>query len=195
MVRYPTALLVTGSVFTPLSVNYCRMTGTMRTDYLRAPQRRALKRGHCHPHQKFRDGEHCKPAASRRPGPSSNTLAARARYPGQSDTPPFERQRNDRPVSPLTFENGLLDAIPGEDRCSGKGWPCSSGRANHFLCEFPFQAANWRPEVTSKRGRGLLRCGVGTLICGRGMLICGMLTGPALAAPPDANANVPTIAK
>src|SRR6516165_8412768 len=30
MVRCPTALLVTGSAFTPLSVNYCRMTGTMR---------------------------------------------------------------------------------------------------------------------------------------------------------------------
>ena len=53
----------------------------------------------------------------------------------------------------------------------------------------------------------MLECGVGTLICGRemlmcgmltcgrGMLICGMLTCPALAAPPDANANVPTIAK
>jgi len=53
----------------------------------------------------------------------------------------------------------------------------------------------------------MLGCGVGTLICGRGMLMrgmltCGrgmlmrgMLTGPALAAPPDANANVPTIAK
>ena len=52
-----------------------------------------------------------------------------------------------------------------------------------------------------------VRCGVGTLIsgrgmlmrgmltCGRGMLTCGMLAGPALAAPPDANANVPTIAK
>jgi len=149
------------------------------------------------------------PAASRRRGLSSNTLVARARHPGQSDTPPFERQRNDRPVSPLTFEDRLPDVIPAVDRCSGKGWPCSSGRANHFLCEFPFQAANWRPEVTSKRGRKLLRCGVGTLlrggetlrcgvgtlICGRGMLMCGMLTGPALATPPVANANVPTFAK
>jgi hypothetical protein len=42
-------------------------------------------------------------------------------------------------------------------------------------------------------GRGTLMCGM--LTCGRGMLICGMLTGPALAAPPDANTNVPTIAK
>src|SRR5215471_18355215 len=107
-------------------------------------------------------------------------LAARARYPGQLDAPPFERQRNDGPVLPLTFENRFPDTSPVGDRCSGKGWPCSSGRANHFLCEFPFQAANWRPEVTSKRGRKLLRCGVGTLLrggetlrCGLGTLICG----------------------
>jgi len=51
-----------------------------------------------------------------------------------------------------------------------------------------------------KRGVGTLICGremlmCGMLTCGRGMLICGMLTGPALAAPTDADANVPTMAK
>ena len=51
-----------------------------------------------------------------------------------------------------------------------------------------------------KRGVGTLICGremlmCGMLTCGRGMLMCGMLTCPASAAPPDANANVPTMAK
>ena len=39
----------------------------------------------------------------------------------------------------------------------------------------------------------MLICGRGML--GRGMLICGMLTWAALAAPADANAKVPTMAR
>ena len=91
MVRYPTALLVTGSAFTPLSVNYCRMTGTMR-DGLPPRSPTPSKRGHCHPHQKFRDGEHCKPVASRRLGQSRNRMpvsSSATKAVRQAKTPVF----------------------------------------------------------------------------------------------------------
>ena len=113
--------------------------------------------------------------------------------------------------SPPVFETGFADVLPEPENVPVPGVKLLSrmriclsllllpGVVSFKICVVKFGLLK-RGVGTLICGRemlmcGMLTCGRGMLICGRGMLICGMLTCPALAAPPDANANVPTIAK
>src|SRR5215471_1804873 len=75
--------------------------------------------------------------------------------------------------------------------CCCRAWSLKGGGGTLKLCVVKFGLLK-RGVGTLICGREMLMCGM--LTCGRGMLICGMLTGPAQAAPTDADANVPTMA-
>jgi hypothetical protein len=139
------------------------------------------------------------------------------------DTPPLARQGNNGVnESPPVFETGFADVLPEPENVPVPGVKLLSRMRICLslllllpgVVSFKICVVNLRPLKGGggtlklcvvkfgllKRGVGTLICGremlmCGMLTCGRGMLICGMLTGPALAAPTDANANVPTMAK
>ena len=107
--------------------------------------------------------------------------------------------------SPPVFETGFADVLPEPENVPVPGVKLLSrmriclslllllpGVVSFKICVVKFGLLK-RGVGTLICGREMLMCGM--LTCGRGMLTCGMLAGPALAAPPDANANVPTIAK